>query len=41
MALRDERAMALVSGLLDEMRTRKIVLPALSTVEGIVVGWTP
>jgi hypothetical protein len=37
MALRDERAMALVSGLLDEMRTRKIVLPALSTVEGIVV----
>jgi TnpA family transposase len=36
-ALRDERAMALVSGLLDEMRTRKIVLPALSTVEGIVV----
>jgi hypothetical protein len=34
---RDERAMALVSGLLEEMRTRKIVLPALSTVEGLVV----
>jgi hypothetical protein len=37
MALRDDRAMALASGLLDEMRARKIVLPALSTVEGLVV----
>ena len=29
--------MSLVSGLPDEMRAHKIVLPALSTVEGIVV----
>lgn len=37
MALRDDRPMALVTALLDEMRARKVIIPALHTVEALAV----